>query len=187
MTEELATWAPSKISVFKRAAMRTERFTRETKLRLLRWLLRDLSRDSNYVSHGRREMADWFAEKEEGPNKWIAEGTEELLMLLSTHGHSGGSIGFALNIFKTLASFQPRGPLTGEDSEWNEVGEGRFQNRRCSHVFKDHPNGPAYDNEGRIFKEPNGACYTNSESRVEITFPYTPKREYVDVPYDADE
>ena len=34
----------------------------------------------------------------------------------------------------------------------------------------------------RIFREPNRVCYTGKGSRVAITFPYSPKSEYVDVP-----
>jgi hypothetical protein len=79
-----------------------------------------------------------------------------------------------------LASFEPLVPLTGKDFEWNEVSEGMWQNNRCSHVFKG-PDGKAYDINGKIFREPNGSCYTNIDSRVFIDFPYTPKREYVDV------
>lgn len=36
-----------------------------------------------------------------------------------------------------------------------------------------------YDTEGRVFCDPDGICYTNRDSRVDITFPYTPKTEYV--------
>ena len=67
---------------------------------------------------------------------------------------------------------------------WRELmrktDEGRWQNIRCSHVFKDG-DGRAYDSTGRIFREPNGCCYTSRDSRVYIEFPYTPKREYVEV------
>ena len=42
-------------------------------------------------------------------------------------------------------------------------------------------NGQAWDSQGRIFRESNGSCFQSAESRVDITFPYTPKREYVDV------
>ena len=46
--------------------------------------------------------------------------------------------------------------------------------------FKDE-DGKAYDIKGRIFREPSGCCYTNKNSRVYITFPYSPKSEYIDV------
>lgn len=41
--------------------------------------------------------------------------------------------------------------------------------------------GKAYDINGKVFKESDGCCYTNKDSRVYIDFPYTPKTEYVKV------
>lgn len=110
----------------------------------------------------------------------------ELLKVFADEGHSGSTAPYTVNLFKKLAMFEPIVPLTGEDWEWNEVGSGTFQNKRCSRVFKqaDRFNGQAYDIEGRVFREPSGACYTGAESRVTVTFPYTPKTEYVNVPGD---
>lgn len=118
-------------------------------------------------------------EQEDGPNKWIQENIIELLETFGKQGHSGFSASYCISVFEKLARYEPLVPLTGEDWEWNEVGTGMFQNKRCSHVFKE--NGQAYDIEGRIFRYPDGGCYTSGKSRVNITFPYTPKREYVDV------
>ena len=139
-----------------------------------------LNRDSNYISHTKREVPEWF--KDEGPNRWIADGTVELLAVLSHQGHSGSSIGFALQFFSAMARFKPWGPLTGAESEWAEPydDEGTQQNRRCGHVFRG-TDGRAYDSTGKVFREPDGSCYTNRDSRVFIEFPYTPKTEYVDV------
>lgn len=147
-----------------------------------------LSSDGNIVSHARFELRKSLAEPKDSPNRWMADDLLQLLAVFSLHGHSGFSASYAVSAFTDLARFQPLGPLTGEPDEWNEVGEGVFQNRRCSHVFKqaDRFNGQAYDLDGRIFREPSGACFTNSDSFVPITFPYTPKREYVDVPASAD-
>ena len=140
-----------------------------------------MNRDSNYISHTKREVPEWFSE--EGPNRWMADGTVELLAVLSHQGHSGGSIGFAIEFFSKMARFKPWGPLTGADSEWAQpyCDDGTQQNIRCSHVFRD-ADGKAYDINGRIFREPSGSCYTGKGSRVYIEFPYTPKSEYVDVP-----
>lgn len=104
----------------------------------------------------------------------------------SREGHSGSSAPYAIGLLEKLLMFKPLLPLTGEDNEWNEVGDGKFQNRRCSHVFKNSKDGQAYDSEGRIFREPGGACFTSNESRVYITFPYTPEREVVDVELERD-
>lgn len=137
-------------------------------------------RGSNYLKHTRREVPKWF--RGAGPNRWMADGTLELLAVLSHQGHSGGSINFALKFFETMAKLEPWGPLTGAEEEWGEPYEagGSRQNKRCSHVFKD-ADGRAYDSCGRIFREPDGSCFTNIDSRVFIEFPYQPKREYVDV------
>jgi len=143
---------------------------------------------SNLIEHAKNEfLACGYIPldqpQEDGPNKWMQEGTLKLLEVFSEQQHSGMSASFAISIFKTLASFEPLGPLTGEPWEWVEVVDGEmWQNRRCGHVFKDTIDGIAYDAEGKIFREPNGCCYTNRDSRVPITFPYIPKREYVDVP-----
>lgn len=110
----------------------------------------------------------------------MGDAVMKMIRAFAEERHSGFSANMAVNIFSKLAKFEPLTPLTGEDDEWNEVEPGVFQNKRCSHVFKE--SGEAYDSEGRIFREPSGACFTNKNSRVYITFPYTPKREYVDVP-----
>lgn len=145
--------------------------------------------ESNYTRHAKREfLAVGYLpldqEQEDGPNKWIQENILELLDKFGDQGHSGGSAPYCVEVFRKLALFEPLCPLTGEDAEWNEVGNGMWQNNRCSHVFKE-ADGTAYDIDGRIFREPNGVCYTGRESRVNVTFPYTPKQVYVDVDKDG--
>lgn len=122
-------------------------------------------------------------ECEDDPNKWIQENVLELIRVFSKQGHSGFSAPYCVEAFSKLAMHEPLVPLSGNDDEWNEVGDGVLQNNRCSHVFKqaDRFNGQAYDLNGRVFREQNGACYTNSESLVPVIFPYTPTIEYVDV------
>ena len=108
-------------------------------------------------------------------------------------GHSGFSASYAISCLKRLLEFKPLSALTGEDSEWNDVGEYMnegtvlYQNKRYSSVFKDE-NG-AYNIDGRVFwnwyKDEDGkpykSYYTAKESRVPVTFPYeVPERpEYV--------
>ncbi len=119
----------------------------------------------------------------------------KLLDVFDGEGHSGSSAPYTINLFSKLAGFEPIVPITGEDWEWAEVSTGVYQNKRCSHVFKqsDRFNGQAYDIDGKIFWEwyrSSEDCkihkshFTGSESCVPITFPYTPKREYVFVPTD---
>ena len=80
---------------------------------------------------------------EDGPNKWLAEGVLKLLEVFCDEGHSGSSAPFAVNTFSRLAKWKPLSPLTGEDDEWNEIGDGIYQNNRFSAVFKDGRDGQA--------------------------------------------
>lgn len=87
---------------------------------------------------------------EDGPNRWLAEGTLELLKVFAEQGHSGMSAPYAVALFEKLAMWKPITPLTGEDDEWMEVGEGTWQNRRTPEVFKGE-DGQAYWMDGRVF------------------------------------
>lgn len=153
----------------------------------LRWRYRawrKRNEPSNLELHARRELkaAGYDPDdKEEGPNKWIQENVIELLRVFSKQGHSGSSAPYCVDLFQKLASFEPLVPLQGTDDEWNEVSDDLWQNNRCSHVFKG-ADGKAYDIEGIIWRDPDGGCSQNYESRVPVTFPYTPKREYRDRP-----
>lgn len=112
---------------------------------------------------------------------------EHILKMVRTfaeEGHSGFSAAYAIQALEKLLRFEPLTPLTGADDEWIEVGDHGddgpcFQNRRCPRIFKD--NTGAYDIDGKVFREPSGACFTSRDSRVYITFPYRPATEYVDV------
>ena len=86
----------------------------------------------------------------------------ELLEVFSKQGHSGFSASFCIKYFSALAKYEPLAPLSGEDGEWSDVGNGMFQNNRCSHVFK--RDGIAWDINGYIFKEQSGSCHTGYES-----------------------
>jgi hypothetical protein len=133
-------------------------------------------------------------DSEDGPNKWLAEGTLELLKVFSEQGHSGSSAPYAVALFEKLAMWKPIAPLTGEDDEWMEISDDTWQNKRNSAVFKEE-NGQAYWIQGRVFWEwysspdiddgkPYKSYYTGFDSRVNIEFPWTQpdEPEYVFVP-----
>jgi len=152
---------------------------------------------SNYIDHAWREFkaAGWIDEHgrfNDGMQEDICRHVLALLELFRLEGHSGTTAPYTVNLFETLAMFKPITALTGEDWEWVEVGAGVFQNSRCGHVFKG-VDGQAYDGEGRIFwdwhkhhetGEMAKSHFTCFESRVPVTFPYTPKKEYVFRPSD---
>lgn len=140
-------------------------------LAFIRWM----NRDSNYIKHANREFDIMYAgmskEDLEGPNTWVRENMMDLLSVLGTQGHSGGSIGYCLEMFQCLAKFKCIAPLTGEDNEWIECGPGVWQNRRMSTVFKE-ADGKAYNIDGYVFRDPDGMYYTNGDSRKPIEFPW---------------
>jgi hypothetical protein len=153
---------------------------------------------NNYERHAREEFraAGWTDENgnfNDEMQEAICNHVMKLLEVFDDEGHSGSSAPYAINLFEKLAMFKPLAPLTGEDWEWVNVAEQNggplWQNKRCGHVFKD--NEGAYDINGIVFYDwyvnENGdrhkSYFTGKDSRVPVTFPYTPTteyREYVD-------
>jgi hypothetical protein len=149
---------------------------------------------SNLVNHAKMEFraAGWTDDEgkfNDEMQEAICNHVLALLQVFADEGHSGSSAPYAINLFKQLASFEPIVPLTGEDWEWNECSDGVFQNKRCSHVFKqaDRFDGQPYDMDAVIFwdwytdpetGEKSKSHFTSCDSMRPITFPYTPVREY---------
>ena len=143
----------------------------------------------NLLTHAERELkAAGFDKKGDDGlyDGMLYDGALELVNAFAEQGHSGMSASMMADVVDKLFRFKPLTPLQGADDEWNEAGEGIWQNNRCSHVFKG-ADGSAYDINGKVFREPSGACYTSGESRVPVTFSYTPSTEYVDVPAETTE
>ena len=60
----------------------------------------------------------------------------EIMEKFFSQWDSGGAVSCAVPVLARLLSGQPLAPITGDDSEWMEVGDGVYQNIRCSSVFK---------------------------------------------------
>ena len=126
------------------------------------------------------ERANLLNEKGDFYGGFTGKALLELCEVFSNQDHSGMSAGVVSSLFSRLVKSLPLTPLTGTDDEWIEVGENLYQNKRCPSVFKE--NGKAYQHDYYIFVEPNGVCYTSSDSKKEITsFPYWPDHEYIKV------
>lgn len=135
----------------------------------------------NNVEWAKRELAliGYDSTDEDGPNKWMLEGTLELLGVFAKQGHSGGSAPYAVHLFQRLALWKPLSPLTGEDSEWGTAA-GVDQNNRCSAVFRKDDG--TFTHSGAVVfwewftpengGEPHKLYFTGRGSSVEITFPY---------------
>lgn len=150
---------------------------------------------SNTEMHAKRELEIL---SNTAPDAIILEFKKEIIALCEAFGKSGQSGGSAPYTAKAISMateklmlFQTIAPLTGEDSEWNDVsgvcsGEPTFQNNRDSRVFKDGKDGKAYFIEAIVFDGDIGGRFTGwvgnvSSSQYIKCFPFKPKTFYVDV------
>lgn len=129
----------------------------------------------NLLAHASRELPP---ENGDEMQALFNDHIRELVLVFASQGHSEFSAARAAAAAGELFRYRPLRPLTGEPGEWMQVSPDLWQNVRCSRVFKD-ADGRAYDIEGRVFRDPDGCTYVSRDSHVEITFPYTPKTEYV--------
>ena len=132
--------------------------------------------------YGRKELEriGYFKEGDDPYNDMVANAILELLEVFDNQSHSGFTAPYVAGMFHRLAMYKPASPLTGEDDEWNDVGDGLLQNKRYSAVFKEK-DGTAYNSEGKVFTDDGEVWYSSKDSRVNVTFPYSvpDKPEYV--------
>jgi hypothetical protein len=135
------------------------------------------------IEYAKRELdlIGLTEDSEDEMNVMMRKHILHMVQEFADEGHSGFSANYAIKILHRLLAFNPLAPLTGADDEWNEIGDGYWQNRRASNVFKDE-NG-AYWSDGIVFWEwwqdpdiNDGKAYksyfTCKDSRVPITFPF---------------
>lgn len=135
------------------------------------------------IDHAKREL-DIIGLREDSDDEMNVAMRNHLLQLVeefSAEGHSGFSANYALSILNKVLAFKPLTELTGEDSEWEEVADDLYQNKRAPDVFK-NANG-AYWTQGIVFWEwfsspdiddgkPYKTYFTSRDSRVPVTFPW---------------
>ncbi len=139
---------------------------------------------SNLLSYAESELNRIGLTDENEYNGMMRKHILHMVKEFSDEGHSGFSGRYALNILTKLLDFKPLTPLTGEDDEWTLVGDGHWQNKRCSSVFKD-VNGSCSDIDGKVFWEwqrnEDGQAvktyYHGYGCSTPVTFPYTPPKE----------
>lgn len=128
---------------------------------------------SNLVDYAKDELKRiGMIDSGEPYNDIVTKAILDLIELFDSQGHSGFTASYTVNVFKRLAMYEPLAPLTGEDSEWNEIEPNHYQNKRYSAVFKEK-DGKAYNTHGKIFTDDGGETwYSNKDSHIEINFPY---------------
>lgn len=141
--------------------------------------------ESNLVNHARIELERIKAFDEEGDfyGGMTGNAVLELVKVFARQGHSGMSAPLVRQLFDKVADFKPLSPITGDDDEWNVIGDLRFQNKRLSAVFKEE--GRCHYIDAIVWKEESGSCFTGRveelSSSQDITFPFIPKTFYIDV------
>ena len=117
------------------------------------------------VEHAKKELelAGLF-DTDSDYDGMIGDAVLELIDVFSKQGHSGYSAGMVSSLFNKLSRYETLTPLTFEDTEWVEVGDGIFQNNRRSAVFKNSSNNRPYYIDAYVIKTPNGDCYHGSAS-----------------------
>ena len=136
---------------------------------------------SNWIEWCKKEIElAGLYDKDSDYRGMLGEALDEVIQVLDNQGHSGFSMGVMRRVLQRLMNWEPLGPLTGKEDEWNQIKKDLWQNKRCPRVFK-NDKGEAWDRTGKVFVEPDGTTFTSRASRVYITFPYTPKTEYVKV------
>lgn len=128
---------------------------------------------SNLILHARNELerAGLF-DKSSDYGGALGDAIMEIMEKFSDQDFSGYAAGMATHIVGRLSQFKVITPLTGDDDEWVDHGDGVFQNKRCSSVFKEQ--GGAHDIDGKVFVYPDGCRCSRGGCHTPITFPYMP-------------
>lgn len=87
-----------------------------------------------------------YGNGEGGPNDWMYQQVIEAIAVFASHGNSGGSAPWEINLVQKLCDWDIISPLRFTDDEWSQISsDGTCQNRRKSDVFKE-PNGSIHYN-----------------------------------------
>lgn len=125
------------------------------------------------VEYAKSELAR-IDRDEDGIQDKMNKDILDIVEMFSKQGHSGFSAGCVRSALERLLRFKPLTPLTGEDSEWDEIGNGKQQNKRCPSVFR-NADGTAYDINGIVVSYNGGITWFPSKRfKKEVTFPYVP-------------
>jgi len=140
----------------------------------VRKILRASTEDSNFRKHLEREWMILFPGPDEMQDM-MKEHLLDMVCLFAMEGHSGFSANYAMSFIPKILAFEPLSPLTGEDDEWIDHGEGTFQNKRYSKVFKGGRQGEPYVLDAYIWGTRESGYYTNHASHKNVVFPYSPE------------
>lgn len=110
-------------------------------------VLAKVIRESNICKHAIKELKlAGYGKGEGGPDDWMYQQVIESVAVFTSHGNSGSSAPWEINLVQKLCDWDIISPLRFTDDEWSQISsDGTCQNRRKSDVFKE-PNGSIHYN-----------------------------------------
>lgn len=110
-------------------------------------VLAKVIRESNICKHAIKELKlAGYGNGEGGPNDWMYQQVIEAVAVFASHGNSGSSAPWEINLVQRLCDWNIISPLRFTDEEWMQISsDGTCQNRR----------------KGNVFKEPDGSIHYN--------------------------
>ena len=111
---------------------------------------------SNICQHAIKELKlAGYGKGEGGPNDWMYQQVLEAVAIFASHGNSGSSAPFEINLVQKLCNWGIISPLTFKDDEWRIIDTNcGCQNIRKSSIFKE-PDGSIHDIDA-FTKSPKG-------------------------------
>ncbi len=143
------------------------------------------------------ELAGYLSAKDDFYGGKTGEAVLELIEVFSKQEHSAMSADLVVNLFWKLANRKTLSPITGDNSEWQEVESvSSLQNKRCPGLWKNESGEVSYS-AAIVFVEPNGISWRgaawlstddsyNNLVKISSTqkikgFPFTPKTFTIEV------
>lgn len=122
-------------------------------------VLAKVIRRSNICKHAIKELKlAGYGKGEGGPDDWMYQQVIEAVAVFASHGNSGGSAPWEINLVQKLCDWDIISPLRFTDEEWMQISsDGTCQNRR----------------KGNVFKEPDGSIHYNGAFSKRATDRYS--------------
>ena len=100
--------------------------------------LSNIIANSNICKHAIKELKLAGYGKEKGaPNCWMYQQVLEAVAVFASHGNSGFSASYEINLVKKLCNYDIISPLTFKVDEWGTIAlDGTCQNKRKGSIFK---------------------------------------------------
>lgn len=122
-------------------------------------VLAKVIRRSNICKHAIKELKlAGYGKGEGSPDDWMYQQVIEAVVVFASHGNSGGSAPWEINLVQKLCDWDIISPLRFTDEEWMQISsDGTCQNRR----------------KGNVFKEPDGSIHYNGAFSKRATDRYS--------------